>query len=193
LLGGTLYPKPKDFKMAAKVDQTAIEKSHNQSTVSPATTPVRVANSSKISMRAVKAGVSFVIPKNKLSGAMVPVGRGGGKLETNDSKKDEEVKQPQRKTKWGIDLTQDAAVKRGRALAYQVALSDITACLVVQILSRLVRSKLLYSWSRVIWRLTMMKLRDHPHLHQNMIQPGKGQTLGRQGSENNWTWKGVKL
>lgn len=111
--------------MAAKVDQTVVEKSQSQSTASPATTPARVANSSKISMRAVKAGVSFVIPKNKLSGAMVPVGRGGGKLETNDSKKDEEVKQPQRKTKWGIDLTQDAAVKKGRALAYQTRAEQI--------------------------------------------------------------------
>lgn len=129
LFGGPLYLRYKDFKMAAKVDQTAAEKSHNQSTASPATTPVRIANSSKVTMRAVKAGVSFVIPKNKLSGAMVPVGRGGGKLETNDSKKDEEVKQPQRKTKWGIDLTQDAAVKRGRALAYQTRVEQISVLL----------------------------------------------------------------
>nr|CCH50995.1 T3.2 [Malus x robusta] len=49
-------------------------------------------------------------------------------------------------TKWGPDLTQDASVKKGRALAYQVPLlSDITACLLVQILSRLGWIKL-HNW-----------------------------------------------
>ncbi|KAH9298409.1 hypothetical protein KI387_030091, partial [Taxus chinensis] len=114
--------------MATKVEQTSFpERHHNQSTTSPATTPVAVANSPKISMRAVKAGVSFVIPKNKLSGALVPVVRGGGKAEKNVSKKNEEVKQPLRKTKWGIDLMQDAAVRKGRALAYQTRVEQIAA------------------------------------------------------------------
>ncbi|GLJ11914.1 hypothetical protein SUGI_0180160 [Cryptomeria japonica] len=114
--------------MATKVEQTSLlERHRNQSTASPATTQVAAANSPKISMRAVKAGVSFVIPKNKLSGALVPVVRGGVKAEKNDSKKDEEVKQPLRKTKWGIDLTQDAAVRRGRALAYQTRVEQIAA------------------------------------------------------------------
>eukprot|EP01018_Ginkgo_biloba_P005011 Gb_09287 [translate_table: standard] len=114
--------------MAAKVDQTSvIETRRNQSVASATVTSGTTANNSKISMRSAKSGVSFVIPKNKLSGALVPVVRGGGKLEKNDDKKDEEVKQPQRKTKWGIDLTQDAAVKKGRALAYQTRAEQIAA------------------------------------------------------------------
>ena len=71
-------------------------------------------------MFAPKSG--FVIPKNKLSGSLVPIfGAGGGKkLGGSDAFNGESGKQVQRKTKWGPDLTQDAAVRRGKALAYQV-------------------------------------------------------------------------
>lgn len=72
----------------------------------------------KVPRFSVKAG--FVIPKNKLSGSLVPVLRGGKKLEASGALDDESTKQAPRKTKWGLDLTQDAVVKRGRALAYQV-------------------------------------------------------------------------
>lgn len=72
----------------------------------------------KVSMFAAKSG--FVIPKNKLSGSLVPIFRGGKKLGGSDAFNEESAKQVQRKTKWGPDLTHDTAVRRGRAFAYQV-------------------------------------------------------------------------
>ena len=69
-------------------------------------------------MFAAKSG--FVIPKNKLSGSLVPIYRGGKKPGGSDAVNEEGTTQVQRKTKWGPDLTQDAAVRKGRALAYQV-------------------------------------------------------------------------
>lgn len=75
-------------------------------------------SSPKVSMFAKKSG--FVIPKNKLSGSLVPIFRGNKKLAGGDTASEENGKQGQRKTKWGPDLTQDAAVRRVRALAYQV-------------------------------------------------------------------------
>lgn len=76
------------------------------------------ASGHKVSMFSTKSG--FVIPKNKLSGSLVPIFRRGEKLDGSDASSGESVKQTQRKTKWGPDLTNDAAVRRGRALAYQV-------------------------------------------------------------------------
>ncbi|KAM1039388.1 hypothetical protein ACFX2C_028806 [Malus domestica] len=81
-------------------------------------TPASSAGTQKVSMFAAKAG--FVIPKNKLSGSLVPVFRGSKNLGAGDAVSGESKKQIQRKTKWGPDLTQDASVKKGRALAYQV-------------------------------------------------------------------------
>lgn len=78
----------------------------------------------KVPRFSVKAG--FVIPKNKLSGSLVPVLRGGKKLGASGALDDESTKQASRKTKWGVDLTQDAVVKRGRALAYQTRVDQIT-------------------------------------------------------------------
>ncbi|KAJ0974374.1 hypothetical protein J5N97_016339 [Dioscorea zingiberensis] len=66
----------------------------------------------------------FVIPKNKLSGSLVPIYKSGGKADANDTSKEEIAKQVQRKTKWGTDHTQDAAVRKGRALAYQTLESE---------------------------------------------------------------------
>lgn len=121
--------------MSAKVDQaSAVESHRGQSTGTTSSSAVSTSNP-KISMFGAKSG--FVIPKNKLSGSLVPVFRGAKKLGGSDAANEESTKQVQRKTKWGLDLTQDTAVRRGRALAYQVPLSDITACVVVQILSRL--------------------------------------------------------
>lgn len=84
-----------------------------------------VAESPKVA-KMVKSGLNFVIPKNKLLGAMVPVSRSATKWEPLDPKK-EEVKPPVRKTKWGPDLTQDAVVKKGRALALQTRAEQLAA------------------------------------------------------------------
>ncbi|CAG7872479.1 unnamed protein product [Brassica rapa] len=69
----------------------------------------------KISMFGAKSG--FVIPKNKLSGSLIPIfQRGGGGAGKDNGTL---AKLGKRKTKWGPDLTQDVAVKKGRVLAYQ--------------------------------------------------------------------------
>ncbi|XP_031492106.1 uncharacterized protein LOC116258834 [Nymphaea colorata] len=100
--------------MATKVEQPSGSTSATSSVA---------ASSPKISMFGKKTG--FVIPKNKLSGSLVPIVRGGSKSEIADAPKEESSKQT-RKTKWGIDLTQDNAVRRGRALAYQTRAEQIT-------------------------------------------------------------------
>ncbi|KAF8398540.1 hypothetical protein HHK36_017470 [Tetracentron sinense] len=118
--------------MATKVDQvSAVEPRRVQANVIT-TSSAASASSPKVSMFGAKTG--FVIPKNKLSGSLVPVSRGGGKLEGSDAAKEESTKQVQRKTKWGTDLTQDAAVRRGRALAYQTRVEQITQQLKVGLL-----------------------------------------------------------
>lgn len=105
-----------------KVDKApSIEPRPSQTTVNSSS--ATVTGNSKMSKFGMKTG--FVIPKNKLSGSLVPAFRGAGKVET-DTVKEETNKQIQRKTKWGTDLTQDAAVRRGRALAYQVRVEQIT-------------------------------------------------------------------
>ncbi|OWM65033.1 hypothetical protein CDL15_Pgr028751 [Punica granatum] len=78
----------------------------------------------KVSLFAAKSG--FVIPKNKLSGSLVPIFQRNKKLIGGDTAKEESPKQSQRKTKWGPDLTQDATVKKGRALALQTRVDQIT-------------------------------------------------------------------
>lgn len=72
----------------------------------------------KVSLFAKKTG--FLIPKNKISGSMVPLFRGSKKPGGADVENKENTKQVLRKTKWGPDLTQDAFVRKGRASAYQV-------------------------------------------------------------------------
>lgn len=105
--------------MATKVDpSSSVESRHLQSTTSMSTSATVAASNPKVSMFGAKSG--FVIPKNKLSGSLVPIFRGGGKSEGGNTVKDESTKQVQRKTKWGVDLMLDAAVRKGRALAYQV-------------------------------------------------------------------------
>lgn len=76
----------------------------------------------KVSMFAKKVG--FVIPKNKLSGSLVPISRGGKK--ERGTANEVTINQAQRKTKWGVDMAQDAAVRKGRALAYQTRVDQIT-------------------------------------------------------------------
>lgn len=102
--------------MIAKVDPTASSLNMSGTTIS--SKPSISSSGQKVSMFAAKSG--FVIPKNKLSGSLVPTLRGGKKLGGSDAFNGESTKQVQRKTKWGSDLTQDAAVRRGRVLAYQV-------------------------------------------------------------------------
>lgn len=112
--------------MSTRVDQTSAVESRRAQLTGASTSPAATTSGSRISMFGAKSG--FVIPKNKLSGSMVPVIRGGKKLGSNDGVNEESSKMVQRKTKWGPDLTQDAAVRRGLALAYQVffgALSEL--------------------------------------------------------------------
>lgn len=110
--------------MSAKVDQTPVVESHDINKMSAtnassgAATTAATVGPKVSSMFAAKSG--FVIPKNKLSGSLVPIFRGSKKPGTNDVANEESTNSVQRKTKWGPDLTQDAAVRKGRALAYQV-------------------------------------------------------------------------
>ncbi|XP_054778676.1 uncharacterized protein PB18E9.04c isoform X2 [Prosopis cineraria] len=78
----------------------------------------------KLSMLAAKSG--FVIPKNKLSGSLVPIFKGAKNHGATGTTKEESSKQMHRKTKWGPDLTQDAAVRRGRTLALKIRVDQIT-------------------------------------------------------------------
>lgn len=121
--------------MTAKVDAASSVEPHSVEMSGATISSAPSIGTQKVSMFAAKSG--FVIPKNKLSGSLVPIFRGSKNLGASDAVSGESKKQIQRKTKWGPDLAQDASVRKGRALAYQVPLSDITACLVVQILSRL--------------------------------------------------------
>lgn len=89
-------------RMSAKVDTASTSSTGSQ----------------KVSKFAAKSG--FVIPKNKLSGSLVPIFRGDKNVGARDHVSGESKKEVQRKTKWGADLTQDASVRKGRALAYQV-------------------------------------------------------------------------
>ncbi|MQM07321.1 hypothetical protein Taro_040161 [Colocasia esculenta] len=119
--------------MTTKVDSMSTEESqHAQSPISKSTS-ANSASGPKVSIFGVKSGFvipknksGFVIPKNKLSGSLVPIVRGGGKVETGDERKEDNSKQVQRKTRWDADLSQDAAVRKGRSLAYQTRLEQIT-------------------------------------------------------------------
>lgn len=110
--------------MSTKVEQASTVEPHRVQTIITANTSAASASSPKISMFAAKSG--FVIPKNKLSGSLVPIFRGGKKPGGSDAVNEESTKQVQRKTKWGPDLTQDAAVRKGRAVAYQTRVDQIT-------------------------------------------------------------------
>ncbi|KAL6000778.1 hypothetical protein ACLOJK_006504 [Asimina triloba] len=111
--------------MAMKVDQAAAAEPQSVQTTVVSSTPSAIsASSTKVSMFSAKKS-GFVIPKNKLSGALVPIFRASGKADASDSTKEDTTKQVQRKTKWGIDITQDATVRRGRSLAYQTRVEQI--------------------------------------------------------------------
>ncbi|KAL8227257.1 hypothetical protein R6Q57_017089 [Mikania cordata] len=101
--------------MSSKVQPISMEDNSHapNTTIAPVSTTV----SPKVSLFAKKSG--FVIPKNKLSGSLVPAFQGKKKPGGADVESEESTKQIPRKTKWGPDLTQDAFVKKGRASAYQ--------------------------------------------------------------------------
>lgn len=107
--------------MSTKVEPSAIEPHATQSSVTANTSTV--SSGTKISFVAKKG---FLIPKNKLSGSLVPILRGGKKERTSDVVVEESNKQLQRKSKWGPDMSQDAAVRKARALAYQTRVDQIT-------------------------------------------------------------------
>ncbi|KAG0554467.1 hypothetical protein M758_12G097700 [Ceratodon purpureus] len=72
---------------------------------------------------------TFVIPKNKLFGALVPINHNcPSKTTSNVLNKEEDVeKKPIKKSKWGPDPRDDPIVKRGLALALQTRAEQIAA------------------------------------------------------------------
>lgn len=102
--------------MSTKVQPISMEDTIQTSITT--TSSVSSTVSPKVSLFSKKSG--FVIPKNKLSGSLVPIFRGNKKPGGADVANEESTKQVLRKTKWGPDLTQDSFVKKGRASAYQV-------------------------------------------------------------------------
>ncbi|XP_004502217.1 uncharacterized protein [Cicer arietinum] len=78
----------------------------------------------KLSIFAAKSG--FVIPKNKLSGSLVPIFRGAKKDGVTSVVNEEISKQIERKSRWGPDLTQDAFVRKAKVLALQIRVDQIS-------------------------------------------------------------------
>ncbi|XP_022943634.1 splicing factor 1-like isoform X1 [Cucurbita moschata] len=113
--------------MSAEVEKASCIESRSAKMSGATVTSAAPMGSQKVSMFAAKTG--FVIPKNKLSGSLVPIFRVNKKLGGNESANGENVKQTQRNTKWGPDLTQDTAVRKGRLIAYQTRLEQIRVLL----------------------------------------------------------------
>lgn len=114
-------------RISAKVDSASAAE-HCSTKMSGVTSSAAPTGGQKLSMLAAKSG--FVIPKNKLSGSLVPIYRGSRIQGATGATNVESSKQMHRKTKWGPDLTQDAAVKKGRALALQVFLANLSVSLI---------------------------------------------------------------
>ncbi|TKY47839.1 Branchpoint-bridging protein [Spatholobus suberectus] len=106
--------------MSAEIDSTSAPEPHKMSGPSSAATT----SGQKHSIFAAKSG--FVIPKNKLSGSLVPIFRGAKKHGVTGAINEESSKQIERRSKWGPDLTQGATVRRGKALALQIRVDQIT-------------------------------------------------------------------
>ncbi|KAE8692819.1 RNA-binding KH domain-containing protein, putative isoform 3 [Hibiscus syriacus] len=109
--------------MSTKVDQTPAVGPHVANMSATTMSSTTSTTSLKVSRFAAKTG--FVIPKNKLSGSLVPIFRGGKQLGGNAAANEDNMNQSRRKTKGSPDLTQDDAVRRGRALAYQTRVYQI--------------------------------------------------------------------
>ncbi|XP_027335707.1 branchpoint-bridging protein isoform X2 [Abrus precatorius] len=107
-------------RMSTEFDSTSAPEPHKMSGASSAATT----SGQKLSIFAAKSG--FVIPKNKLSGSLVPIFRGAKKHGVPGVINEESSKQIDRRSKWGPDLTQDATVRRGKALALQIRVDQIT-------------------------------------------------------------------
>ncbi|KAJ9153357.1 hypothetical protein P3X46_026805 [Hevea brasiliensis] len=118
--------------MSTEVDQTSAVETHKTKMSSTNSSSGASTTGLKVSIFAAKSG--FVIPKNKLSGSLVPIFRGGKKSGGNDAANEDSNNQGLRKTKWGPDPNQDAAVRKGRALAYQTRVDQITQQLELGIL-----------------------------------------------------------
>ncbi|XP_039048538.1 splicing factor 1-like [Hibiscus syriacus] len=112
------------YRMTTEVDETPAVGPHVANMSATTTSSTASTSGPKVSRFAAKTG--FVIPKNKLSGSLVPIFRGGKKPGGDSTANEDNIDQIQRKTKWSPDLTQDAAVRRGRALAYQTRVDQIT-------------------------------------------------------------------
>ncbi|KAL2332591.1 hypothetical protein Fmac_013804 [Flemingia macrophylla] len=106
--------------MSAEIDSTSAPEPHKMSGPSSAATT----SGQKLSIFAAKSG--FVIPKNKLSGSLVPIFRGAKKHGLTGAINEETSKQIERRSKWRPDLTQDATVRRGKVLALQIRVDQIT-------------------------------------------------------------------
>ncbi|CAD6246399.1 unnamed protein product [Miscanthus lutarioriparius] len=102
--------------MTTKLDHSSAEHRQAKSTAPSSLTP-------KISMFGAKAG--FVIPKNKLAGSLV-IRSTIAKNETPAASSEDSSRHVQRKTKWASDLALDPVVCKGRALAYQTRVEQIT-------------------------------------------------------------------
>ncbi|KAJ0959815.1 hypothetical protein J5N97_000479 [Dioscorea zingiberensis] len=96
----------------------------------------------------------------------------------------ESKKQVQRKTKWGADLTQDASVRKGRALAYQVPLSDITALFGGTILSRLRVDQITQQLKSGI-----SEFGNNENVPSPSQDPDHMSSTYQVDKENNWNWK----
>ncbi|XP_061360605.1 uncharacterized protein LOC133304568 isoform X2 [Gastrolobium bilobum] len=114
--------------MTAEFDSKSAAEPHKMSGASSAAPT----SGQKLSIFAAKSG--FVIPKNKLSGSLVPIFRGAKKHGVTGAINEESSKQNERGSKWGPDLTQDAAVRRGKALALQIRVDQITKQLESEVL-----------------------------------------------------------
>ncbi|KAL5659820.1 hypothetical protein ACJX0J_026945, partial [Zea mays] len=102
--------------MTTKLEQSSAEHRPAKFAAPSSLTP-------KISMFGAKAG--FIIPKNKLAGSLV-IRSTSDKNETPTASNEDSSRHVHRKTKWGPDLALDPVVCKGRALAYQTRVEQIS-------------------------------------------------------------------
>ncbi|XP_050218790.1 leucine-rich repeat extensin-like protein 5 isoform X2 [Mercurialis annua] len=109
--------------MTAEVDRASTLEPHKRKMSEANTSSGASTTGAKVSIFAAKSG--FVIPKRNLLSSLVPRSKGVKKPEGSDAN-EEGTFQVVKKTKWGVDITQDAAVRKGRALAYETRVNQIT-------------------------------------------------------------------
>lgn len=113
---GELQSPTTIHKMTTKLEQSSAEHRPAKFAAPSSLTP-------KISMFGAKAG--FIIPKNKLAGSLV-IRSTSDKNETPTASNEDSSRHVHRKTKWGPDLALDPVVCKGRALAYQTRVEQIS-------------------------------------------------------------------